>query len=73
MSRPLITLTTDFGPASPYVAQMKGVMLALCRELDLVDITHGIKPQNIREGAVVLADTVPRFPEGTLSSLNSGG
>jgi S-adenosyl-L-methionine hydrolase (adenosine-forming) len=66
MPRPLITLTTDFGPASPYVAQMKGVILSLCREVDIFDITHGIKAQNIREGAVVLADTCPRFPAGTI-------
>jgi S-adenosyl-L-methionine hydrolase (adenosine-forming) len=64
--RPLITLTTDFGISSPYVAQMKGVMLSLCREVDLVDVTHAIAPQNIKEGAVVLADTTPRFPPGTI-------
>lgn len=66
MMRPLITLTTDFGISSPYIAQMKGVILSLCREVDLVDVTHAIAPQNIQEGAVVLADTTPRFPPGTL-------
>jgi S-adenosylmethionine hydrolase len=64
--RPLITLTTDFGISSPYIAQMKGVILSLCREVDLVDLTHAIGPQNIKEGAVVLADTTPRFPRGTI-------
>ena len=66
MSRPLITLTTDFGPGSPYVAQMKGVILSLCRDVDLIDITHAIGPQRIREGAIVLADATPRFPPGTI-------
>jgi S-adenosylmethionine hydrolase len=66
MVRPLITLTTDFGLGSPYIAQMKGVILTLCREVDLVDISHRIAPQNIREGAVVLADATPRFPSGTV-------
>lgn len=64
--RPLITLTTDFGTGSPYVAQMKGVILSLCREVDLVDITHAIGPQRIQEGAVVLADVTPQFPPGTI-------
>ncbi len=64
--RPLITLTTDFGSGSPYVAQMKGVILSLCREVDLVDISHAVGPQNIREGAVVLADATPQFPPGTI-------
>jgi S-adenosyl-L-methionine hydrolase (adenosine-forming) len=66
MSRPIITLTTDFGSDSPYVAQMKGVILSICRDVDLVDISHAIGPQNIREGAVVLADATPRFPPATL-------
>jgi S-adenosyl-L-methionine hydrolase (adenosine-forming) len=64
--RPIITLTTDFGMGSPYVAQMKGVILSICREVDVIDISHAIGPQNIREGAVVLADATPRFPAGTI-------
>jgi len=64
--RPIITLTTDFGLGSPYVAQMKGVILSIFREVDLIDITHAIGPQNVREGAIVLADVTPRFPAGTI-------
>ncbi len=64
--RPIITLTTDFGTDSPYVAQMKAVILSICRDVELVDISHAIGPQNIREGAVVLADVTPRFPTGTI-------
>lgn len=68
--RPLITLTTDFGTGSPYVAQMKGVIYSVCREAgvecEVVDLTHAIGPQNVREGAVVLADVAPYFPAGTL-------
>ncbi len=64
--RPLITLTTDFGHGSPYVAQMKGVILSRSPDAALIDITHGIRPQNIREAALVLADVTPRFPAGTI-------
>src|SRR5437762_1245299 len=64
--RSIITLTTDFGVSSPYVAQMKGVILSICRDVELVDISHAVGPQNIREGAVVLADATPRFPAGTV-------
>jgi S-adenosylmethionine hydrolase len=64
--RPLITLTTDFGQGSPYVAQLKGAILTGCREVDLVDVSHAIGPQSIREGAVVLADATPRFPPATI-------
>ncbi|MCE9529100.1 MAG: SAM-dependent chlorinase/fluorinase [Planctomycetales bacterium] len=63
---PLVTLTTDFGISSPYVAQMKGVLLSFCPEIHLLDITHGIHPQNVAEGAIVLADVTPFFPADTL-------
>jgi S-adenosylmethionine hydrolase len=70
MMRPLVTLTTDFGMGSPYLAQMKGVLLSLARErsvdVEIIDITHAIGPQNVRQGAVVLADIAPRFPAGTI-------
>jgi S-adenosyl-L-methionine hydrolase (adenosine-forming) len=62
----IITLTTDFGTGSPYVAQIKGVILSICRDAELVDLSHAVAPQNVREGAVVLADTAPWFPEGTV-------
>lgn len=62
----IITLLTDFGLGSPYVAQMKGVILSLSRDVELIDLCHAIKPQEIREGAVVLADTAPQFPAGTI-------
>jgi S-adenosylmethionine hydrolase len=62
----IITLTTDFGVGSSYVAQMKGVILSICRDVHLIDLTHAIKPQNVREGAIVLADCGPRFPPGTI-------
>ena len=66
VSRPIITLTTDFGTNSAYVAQMKGVILTLNPEAVLVDITHAIAPQDIRQGAVVLEEVAPRFPGGTI-------
>lgn len=64
--RPIITLTTDFGPNSPYVAQMKGVILARCHEAEIVDITHSIAPQDTREGAIVLCDACRWFPEDAI-------
>ena len=62
----IVTLTTDFGLGSPYVAQMKGVMLSICRQIQCVDITHSIPPQDIRRGAWVLEEVVGRFPAGTV-------
>jgi S-adenosylmethionine hydrolase len=64
MSHPLITLTTDFGLADSYVGAMKGVMLSICPEAMLVDITHEIAPQAVRQAAYVLSTAAPYFPPG---------
>ncbi|WP_428303754.1 SAM hydrolase/SAM-dependent halogenase family protein [Lacipirellula sp.] len=63
---PLITLTTDFGEGSPYIAAMKGVVLALNPTVQIVDVTHAIAPQDIRGGAIILDEITPLYPSGTL-------
>jgi S-adenosyl-L-methionine hydrolase (adenosine-forming) len=65
-SPPLITLTTDFGEGSPYVAAIKAVILSINPAAQLVDISHAIPPQDIRQGARALADVAPLFPAGTI-------
>ncbi|QDV37200.1 SAM hydrolase/SAM-dependent halogenase family protein [Tautonia plasticadhaerens] len=62
----ILTLTTDFGANGPYVASMKGVVLSRVPDVQFVDISHGIGPQNILEGAFVLACVVDAFPVGTV-------
>jgi len=62
----IITLTTDFGTGSPYVAAMKGVILSINPEARLVDLTHEIAAQDVRQAAVVLENTAEWFPEGTI-------
>src|SRR6516165_4008401 len=61
----IVTLTTDFG-LGPYVASMKGVLLGMAPGTQLVDVCHTISPQNILEGAFVLAGIVDAFPPGTV-------
>jgi S-adenosylmethionine hydrolase len=62
----ILTLTTDFGAEGPYVAAMKGIILGLAPGTQLVDVSHAIAPQNILEGAFVLAGIVDAFPAGTV-------
>ena len=62
----ILTLTTDFGEGSPYIAQMKGVILTLNRAANIIDITHAIPPQNIRQGAMVLDEVTRSFPPDTV-------
>jgi hypothetical protein len=59
---PIITLTTDFGLADGYVAAMKGVILGIAPHATLIDITHQIAPQDVREAAYVLHTALPYFP-----------
>jgi S-adenosyl-L-methionine hydrolase (adenosine-forming) len=65
-SNAILTLTTDFGVGSRYVAAMKGVILSVNGAAQVVDISHAIPPQNIRAGAIVLSETVNWFPAGTI-------
>lgn len=58
----IITFTTDFGEGSPYVAAMKGVVLSINPDARLVDITHAVPPQDVRNGALVLASATRWFP-----------
>jgi S-adenosylmethionine hydrolase len=62
MHDPIITLTTDFGEESPYVAAMKGVILGINSSARIVDLSHQIPPQNLRYAAFFLANAIPYFP-----------
>ena len=62
MSRPIITLTTDFGQADGYVGAMKGAILGICPQATLVDVSHEIRPQAVRQAAYILGKTMPYFP-----------
>ncbi len=61
----MIVLLTDFGE-SEYVGVMKGVIYSLCPTEQVVDLTHGIPPQSIREAAWVLLNSYSSFPKGTV-------
>ena len=61
-----ITLTTDFGFDSPYVAAMKGVILTICPTARIFDICHSVKPQNVYQGALTLEKVARFFPPGTV-------
>ena len=64
--RPVIALLSDFGTRDHYAGMMKGVMIGICPDITLVDITHGITPHDVLEGALQLAATYRYFPSGTI-------
>lgn len=66
MTRPIITLTTDFGLADSFVGAMKGVILSALPEAEIVDITHGVEPFSVLDGALAIAQAAPYFPRRTV-------
>jgi S-adenosylmethionine hydrolase len=66
MPKPIVTLTTDFGLADHFVGTMKGVILSICAEAHIADISHGVAPFAITEGAFLIAQAYRYFPKKTV-------
>ena len=66
MRRPVIALLTDFGLTDHYVAAMKGVVLGICPDVALLDITHDIAPQDVLGAALELEAVAPYLPAGSV-------
>jgi hypothetical protein len=64
--RKIVTLTTDFGLRDPYVAEMKAVILGICPDAVIVDVSHEVAKFDVRTGAYMLASAAPYFPKGTV-------
>ena len=62
----LITLTTDFGQKDSFVGIMKGVIAGINPQAHIIDISHGIPPQDILAGALTLRHAVRYFPRGSI-------
>jgi hypothetical protein len=66
VSRALITLLTDFGTADYFAGAMKGVILSINPNAQIVDITHEIPPQDIHAAAFTLLAVYKDFPTQTI-------
>ncbi len=64
--RPLITLLTDFGSADPFVGIMKGVIFGINPRVHVVDLCHGVSPQDVLGAAFLLHCSYRYFPKGTI-------
>ncbi|OGW42256.1 MAG: hypothetical protein A2010_03590 [Nitrospirae bacterium GWD2_57_9] len=62
----IVTLTSDFGSKDSFAASMKGVILRINQQAQIVDITHEIGPQDIWEAAFSLKTAYSYFPKGTV-------
>jgi S-adenosyl-L-methionine hydrolase (adenosine-forming) len=66
LTNPIITLTTDYGTNDHLVGVLKGVILRINPDVQIVDITHGVTPFDLLDGATVIANAYPYFPPRTI-------
>ncbi len=62
----LITLTSDFGHADPYLSGVKGAIYQQLPVVQLVDISHEIEKHDIAQAAFIAKQAYQNFPEGTI-------
>jgi S-adenosylmethionine hydrolase len=60
----LVAFLTDFGLQDDFVGTCHGVIARIAPDARVIDITHGIEPQAVLQGAVVLRNTLPYMPVG---------
>jgi hypothetical protein len=66
MPRPIVTLTTDFGESDYYVGAMKGVILDICPDADVLDLCHNCLPYDILDAAFIIGQSYQSFPLRTI-------
>lgn len=61
---PVITFLSDYGLGDEFVGVCHGVIAVRCPQARVIDLAHGIPPQDVRTGALVLRETLPYMPAG---------
>ena len=65
-TRAPIAILTDFGCRDHYAGVMKGVIASISPQAPIIDLTHGIPPQQVLAGALALRESVHFFPRRTI-------
>jgi S-adenosyl-L-methionine hydrolase (adenosine-forming) len=64
VTRPVITFLSDFGVSDDFVGTCHGVIRRIAPDAEIIDVTHGIPPTQVLQGALVLRNTLPYMPVG---------
>ena len=64
--KPIITLTTDFGLNDHFIGTMKGVILSIEPEAQIIDISHAVQAFDVLDGALTISQAYSYFPSGTV-------
>jgi S-adenosyl-L-methionine hydrolase (adenosine-forming) len=67
---PIITLTSDWGQRDYFLAAVKGKILNLLPGVNIVDVSHGISPFNLKQASFIIRNSYPHFPKGTVHILS---
>ncbi len=62
----LVTITSDLGTRDFYLAALKGAIITNCGYVNIIDVTHTIKPFDIKEAAYTVKSAFRYFPQGTI-------
>jgi S-adenosyl-L-methionine hydrolase (adenosine-forming) len=60
----IVTFLTDFGLQDDFVGTCHGVIATIAPDARVIDVTHGVRPGHVLQGALVLANTLPYMPAG---------
>jgi S-adenosyl-L-methionine hydrolase (adenosine-forming) len=60
----IVTFLTDFGLQDDFVGTCHGVIATIAPDARVIDVTHGVRPGHVLQGALVLANTLPYMPVG---------
>ena len=63
---PIITLTTDFGTNDHFIGTMKGVILSIEPDAQVIDICHSVQAFDVLDGALTISQAYSYFPTGTI-------
>src|SRR6204780_16386 len=66
LARPIITLTTDYGTNDHLVGVLKGVILNINPDVNIVDITHSVLAHDVLDGALTISQAYKYFPSKTI-------
>ena len=63
-ARPLVSLLTDFGSRDPSAGIMRAVVLGICPDAAIVDLSHDVEKYRVRDAALLLWSAAPYLPVG---------
>ena len=68
-SAPVITFMSDYGLSDDFVGICHGVIATICPQARVIDLTHGIRRHDVRQGAVILSEALQYMPPGVVLAV----